>query len=81
MPQVVFFTYQLMEGDVVFDHVDFGYTEDKEVLHDIEIYARPGQKVAFVGATGAGKTIVLFRFLIQQPEYPLCACSRHDDGI
>ena len=51
-------TYQLMEGDVVFDHVDFGYTEDKEVLHDIEIYARPGQKVAFVGATGAGKTTV-----------------------
>ena len=51
-------TYQRMEGDVVFDHVDFGYTEDKEVLHDIEIYARPGQKVAFVGATGAGKTTV-----------------------
>ena len=51
-------TYQLMEGDVVFDHVDFGYTEEKEVLHDIEIYARPGQKVAFVGATGAGKTTV-----------------------
>ena len=38
--------------------MDFGYTEDKEVLHDIEIYARPGQKVAFVGATGAGKTTV-----------------------
>ncbi len=51
-------TYQRMEGDVVFDHVDFGYTEEKEVLHDIEIYARPGQKVAFVGATGAGKTTV-----------------------
>ena len=51
-------TYQLMEGDVVFDHVDFGYTAEKEVLHDIEIYARPGQKVAFVGATGAGKTTV-----------------------
>lgn len=51
-------TYQRMEGDVVFDHVDFGYAEDKEVLHDIEIYARPGQKVAFVGATGAGKTTV-----------------------
>ncbi len=50
--------YQRMEGDVVFDHVDFGYTEEKEVLHDIEIYARPGQKVAFVGATGAGKTTV-----------------------
>ena len=51
-------TYQRMEGDVVFDHVDFGYTEEKEVLHDIEIFARPGQKVAFVGATGAGKTTV-----------------------
>ncbi len=50
--------YQRMEGDVVFDHVDFGYTAEKEVLHDIEIYARPGQKVAFVGATGAGKTTV-----------------------
>lgn len=51
-------TYQRMEGDIVFDHVDFGYTEDKPVLHDIEIYARPGQKVAFVGATGAGKTTI-----------------------
>ncbi|MCI9503468.1 MAG: ABC transporter ATP-binding protein [Hungatella sp.] len=51
-------TYQPMEGDVVFDHVDFGYTEDKEILHDIEIFARPGQKVAFVGATGAGKTTI-----------------------
>ncbi len=51
-------TYQLMEGDVVFDHVDFGYTEDKEILHDIEVFARPGQKVAFVGATGAGKTTI-----------------------
>ena len=47
-----------MQGDVVFDHVDFGYTEDKEILHDIEIFARPGQKVAFVGATGAGKTTI-----------------------
>ena len=51
-------TYQPMQGDVVFDHVVFGYTEDKEVLHDIEIFARPGQKVAFVGATGAGKTTI-----------------------
>ncbi len=47
-----------MNGDVVFDHVDFGYTEDRTVLHDIEIFARPGQKVAFVGATGAGKTTI-----------------------
>ncbi len=51
-------TYQPMQGDVVFDHVDFGYTEDKEILHDIEIFAKPGQKVAFVGATGAGKTTI-----------------------
>ena len=51
-------TYQPMNGDVVFDHVDFGYTEDRTVLHDIEIFARPGQKVAFVGATGAGKTTI-----------------------
>ena len=43
---------------MVFDHVDFGYTEDKEILHDIEIFARPGQNVAFVGATGAGKTTI-----------------------
>ena len=51
-------TYQPMQGDVVFDHVDFGYTEDKEILHDIEIFAKPGQKIAFVGATGAGKTTI-----------------------
>lgn len=51
-------TYQPMQGDVVFDHVDFGYTEGKTVLHDIEIFAKPGQKVAFVGATGAGKTTI-----------------------
>ena len=51
-------TYQPMQGDVVFDHVDFGYTENKEILHDIEIFAKPGQKVAFVGATGAGKTTI-----------------------
>ena len=42
----------------MFDHVDFGYTPDKEVLHDITLYAEPGQKVAFVGATGAGKTTI-----------------------
>ena len=42
----------------MFDHVDFGYTPDKDVLHDITLYAEPGQKVAFVGATGAGKTTI-----------------------
>lgn len=51
-------TYKKMEGDVVFDHVDFGYTDEKIVLHDIELYAKPGQKIAFVGATGAGKTTI-----------------------
>lgn len=51
-------TYQPMQGDVVFDHVDFGYIDGKTVLYDIEIFARPGQKVAFVGATGAGKTTI-----------------------
>ncbi len=51
-------TYTRLEGRIVFDHVDFGYTPDKEVLHDITLYAEPGQKVAFVGATGAGKTTI-----------------------
>ena len=49
-------TYRKLEGGVVFDDVDFGYTEDKIVLHHITLYAKPGQKIAFVGATGAGKT-------------------------
>lgn len=51
-------TYQRLEGDVVFDHVDFGYNDDKIVLHDVELYAKPGEKIAFVGATGAGKTTI-----------------------
>ncbi len=51
-------TYTELMGDVVLDGVDFGYTEDKIVLHDISIFAKPGQKVAFVGATGAGKTTI-----------------------
>ena len=51
-------TYVKLEGDVVFDGVDFGYTDDKIVLHDIRMYATPGQKIAFVGATGAGKTTI-----------------------
>ena len=51
-------TYQELQGDVVFDHVDFGYTDEKMILHDIELYAKPGQKIAFVGATGAGKTTI-----------------------
>ncbi len=51
-------SYTRLLGDVIFDKVDFGYTDEKIVLHDIELYARPGQKVAFVGATGAGKTTI-----------------------
>ena len=51
-------TYQKVEGDVVFEHVDFGYNDEKIILHDIELYAKPGQKIAFVGATGAGKTTI-----------------------
>ena len=51
-------TYTKLEGGVVLDHVDFGYEPDKLVLHDISLYAHPGQKIAFVGATGAGKTTI-----------------------
>lgn len=51
-------TYTKQEGGVVFDDVDFGYNEDKIVLHNISLYAKPGQKIAFVGATGAGKTTI-----------------------
>ncbi len=51
-------TYTPLAGDVTLDGVDFGYDEDKPVLHDISVYAKPGQKVAFVGATGAGKTTI-----------------------
>ncbi len=51
-------TYTKLEGDVVLDGVDFGYVPEKIVLHDISIYARPGEKIAFVGATGAGKTTI-----------------------
>ena len=51
-------TYTKLEGGVVFDSVDFGYDENKLVLHDISLWAKPGQKIAFVGATGAGKTTI-----------------------
>ena len=47
-----------LRGDVRFEHVDFGYTKEKTVLHDVSLYAKPGQKIAFVGSTGAGKTTV-----------------------
>lgn len=51
-------TYTKLAGDVVLDMVDFSYVPDKQVLYDISLYAKPGQKVAFVGATGAGKTTI-----------------------
>lgn len=50
--------YKLQQGDLVMDDVDFGYTDDKLVLHHIDLYAKPGQKIAFVGSTGAGKTTI-----------------------
>ena len=52
-------TYRKLEGAVTFDGVDFGYVPEKTVLHDIKMYANPGQKLAFVGSTGAGKTTVV----------------------
>lgn len=51
-------TYTQLKGDVTLNGVDFGYTDDKIVLHDVTLYAKPGQKVAFVGSTGAGKTTI-----------------------
>ena len=51
-------TYTKLEGEIVFDGVDFGYNDDKMVLHDVKLFAKPGQKIAFVGSTGAGKTTI-----------------------
>lgn len=51
-------TYEPLQGEVVFDGVDFGYDDSKMVLHDVKLYAKPGQKIAFVGSTGAGKTTI-----------------------
>lgn len=51
-------TYTRLRGEVILDHVDFGYVEGKTVLHDISLYADEGQKIAFVGSTGAGKTTI-----------------------
>ena len=49
----------MLEGDVVYEGVDFGYVPEKQILYDISVYAKPGQKIAFVGATGAGKTTII----------------------
>ena len=54
--------YVELKGDVVFDDVDFGYNDDKIVLHNVDLYATPGQKIAFVGSTGAGKSTVFMIF-------------------
>ena len=51
-------TYTELKGDITRDHVDFGYVPEKTVLHDVTLFAHPGQKIAFVGATGAGKTTI-----------------------
>ena len=51
-------TYTELKGDVLLDSVDFGYVPEKQVLYDVSVFAKPGQKVAFVGATGAGKTTI-----------------------
>ena len=48
----------MLKGDIELEHVDFGYTPEKQVLYDVSLYAKPGQKIAFVGATGAGKTTI-----------------------
>ena len=70
--------YVKLAGDVRFDHVDFAYEEGKTILHDISLFAKPGQKLAFVGATGAGKTTItnlINRF------YDIADGKIHYDGI
>ena len=72
------FQYVKLTGDVSFDHVDFAYEEGKTILHDISLFAKPGQKLAFVGATGAGKTTItnlINRF------YDIADGKIHYDGI
>ena len=51
-------TYQELNGEILFENVDFGYSDEKLVLHDINLFAKKGQKIAFVGSTGAGKTTI-----------------------
>ena len=72
------YAYTKLAGDVRFDHVDFAYEEGKTILHDITLFAKPGQKLAFVGATGAGKTTItnlINRF------YDIADGKIHYDGI
>ena len=70
--------YRELKGDIVFEDVDFGYYPEKIVLHDVNLYGRPGQKIAFVGSTGAGKTTItnlINRF------YDIQKGAIHYDGI
>lgn len=71
-------TYTRLAGDVRMENVDFGYVPDKTILHDITLYAEPGQKIAFVGATGAGKTTIMN--LINR-FYDIAEGEIHYDGI
>lgn len=71
-------TYTEWKGDITMDNVDFGYAPEKTVLHNIPLYATPGQKIAFVGATGAGKsnvTNLIHRF------YDIADGKNRHDGI
>ena len=73
-------TYTRLTGDVRFENVDFGYDPGKTVLHNITLYAEPGQKVAFVGATGAGKTTITnlinrFMIFLMEPSVMMASIS------
>ena len=57
-PDGKFVTHTELKGDIRLEHVDFGYVSEKPVLYDVSPFAKPGQKIAFVGATGAGKTTI-----------------------
>ena len=74
-------TYQKMEGGIVFDGVDFGYNDDKMVLHDIRMYAQPGQKIALVGSTGAGKTTITNLSIMVMEQGRIIERGCHDELI
>ena len=74
-------TYQKMEGGIVFDGVDFGYNDDKMVLHDIRMYAQPGQKIALVGSTGAGKTTITNLSIMVMEQGRIIERGGHDELI
>lgn len=74
-------TYQKMEGGIVFDGVDFGYNDDKMVLRDIRMYAQPGQKIALVGSTGAGKTTITNLSIMVMEQGRIIERGGHDELI